>query len=97
MSQSVNSNENMYWNMIAATTQALSAAIAQVYSLEVRPADVSIEGSILANRVACNTQHLLKVESHIDKIIDPSNGSYYIENFTLLLAEKAWSLFTEKN
>jgi len=37
----------------------------------------------------------LKEESHFEKIVDPSAGSYYIENLTNSIAEQAWALFVE--
>ena len=36
---------------------------------------------------------MLKEESHFDKIVDPSAGSYYLENLTASIAEQAWKLF----
>jgi methylmalonyl-CoA mutase len=84
------SSADPYWNMISNTTQALSAAIAQVYSIEVRPTDNSEEKEIFSRRIARNVQHLLKMESHIDHIVDPSAGSYYIENYTAEIVKYAW-------
>ena len=45
--------------------------------------------------VITNQQLLLKEESHLDKIADPSAGSYYIESLTNSIAEQAWKLFLE--
>ena len=36
---------------------------------------------------------LIKEESHFDRIVDPSAGSYYIEHLTDALAQEAWKLF----
>jgi len=36
---------------------------------------------------------LLKEESYMDKVIDPSGGSYSIENLTEKVADHAWELF----
>jgi methylmalonyl-CoA mutase len=78
-------------NMIRATTQALSAAIGGVASLTVLPSDaMSGENTDFARRIARNVQHLLKMESYLDKVIDPAAGSYYIEHLTDALAEKTW-------
>ena len=38
---------------------------------------------------------LLKEESHLDKVIDPAGGSYYVETLTLSIAEQAWKLFLD--
>jgi methylmalonyl-CoA mutase len=76
-------------NMIRAATQAMSAVIAGVDRLTVQPA----EDTAFGRRIARNVQHLLKMESYLDRVIDPAAGSYYIEKLTDALAEKAWGLF----
>lgn len=79
-------SDNPHTNMIRATTQALSAAIGGVDRLALAPS-----GPTDFNRqVARNLQHILKMESHIDWVIDPAAGSYYLENLSLQLAERAW-------
>jgi methylmalonyl-CoA mutase len=82
-----------YWNLISNTTEALSAAVAQVYSIEVRPTDDSEDKLAFSRRIARNVQHLLKMESHIDHIIDPSSGSYYIEHYTAEIVKASWDKF----
>jgi methylmalonyl-CoA mutase len=82
-----------YWNMISNTTQALSAAIAQVYSIEVRPTDKSEDKLSFSRRIARNVQHLLKMESHIDHFIDPASGSYYVEHYTAEIVKASWKSF----
>ena len=39
------------------------------------------------------TNCCLKEESRFDKVIDPTAGSYYIENLTVATAKRAWELF----
>ena len=83
-------------NMLRGTTEAMSASLAGVHSLEVLPFDYAIrEPAEFGNRVAKNIQIILKEESHFDKIADPAAGSYYIENLTASIAEQAWKLFTQ--
>ncbi len=85
-----------YVNLLRTQTEAMSATIGSVNSLTVRPYDEAYETpSEFAERIALNQQLLLKEESHFDKIIDPSSGSYYIENLTASIAEQAWKLFLE--
>ncbi|RNC64606.1 methylmalonyl-CoA mutase small subunit [Proteiniphilum sp. X52] len=85
-----------YVNMLRTQTEAMSATIAAVDSLTVRPFDEAFETpTAFAERIALNQQLLLKEESHFDKITDPSSGSYYIETLTSALAEQAWKLFLE--
>ncbi len=85
-----------YVNMLRGTTEAMSAAIAGVHSLEVLPFDSCYTAAgEFSNRIARNTQILLKEESHLEQVVDPAGGSYYIETLTDLLSKKAWELFTE--
>ena len=83
-------------NMLRGTTEAMSATIAGVHSLEVVPFDASFESSTdFSRRIARNVQLLLKHESHFDQVSDPSGGSYYIETLTDSIATEAWKLFRE--
>ncbi len=82
--------------MLRGTTEAMSAAIAGVHSLEVTPFDYAFEAPTeFSMRIARNTELLLKHESHMDHVVDPAGGSYYIENLTKEIAEQAWALFRE--
>ncbi len=78
-------------NLLRTETEAMSAAIAGVDSLTVRPFDVTYKPSDdFSERIARNQQLLLKEESHFDKVTDPAAGSYYIENLTANIADQAW-------
>ena len=83
-----------YVNMLRGTTEAMSAAIAGVHSLEVLPFDYSFEAATeFSKRIARNSQLLLKHESHFDQVVDPAGGAYYIESLTTSIAKEAWALF----
>ena len=85
-----------YVNMLRGTTEAMSAAIGGVHSLEVTPFDRAFEAPTeFAKRIARNVELLLKHESHFDQVVDPAGGSYYIENLTQSIANEAWKLFLE--
>ena len=85
-----------YVNMLRGTTEAMSATIAGVYSLEVTPFDASFENPTeFSKRIARNVELLLKNESHFDQVVDPAGGSYYVENLTQSIAAEAWKLFLE--
>ena len=85
-----------YVNMLRGTTEAMSAAIGGVFSLEVVPFDSSYEQPTeFSKRIARNVELLLKHESHFDQVVDPAGGSYYIENLTQSIAAEAWKLFLE--
>ena len=58
-------------------------------------ASLKEEATSFTNRMTRNLQHLLKMESYLHRVIDPGAGSYYIEQLTEKLAEKAWTRFQE--
>ena len=85
-----------YVNMLRGTTEAMSASIAGVHSLEVTPFNKAYEDpNEFSMRIARNVELLLKHESHFDQVVDPAGGSYYIENLTDSIANEAWKLFRE--
>ena len=85
-----------YVNMLRGTTEAMSATIAGVHSLEVMPFDASFENPTeFSKRIARNVELLLKNESHFAQVVDPAGGSYYVENLTQSIAAEAWKLFLE--
>jgi methylmalonyl-CoA mutase len=85
-----------YVNMLRGTTETMSAVIGGTDSLTVRPYDAPFKlPDPFSNRLARNTQVMLKEESYLDKVIDPAAGSYYIEKLTAILIEGAWELFLQ--
>jgi len=83
-------------NLLRSQTEAMSAALAGVDSITVTPFDVPYQTpDEFSERIARNQQHLLKEESHLDKVTDPAGGSYYVETLTVSLAKEAWKLFLD--
>ncbi|MBQ9473427.1 MAG: methylmalonyl-CoA mutase small subunit [Bacteroidales bacterium] len=85
-----------YVNMLRTTTETMSAAIGGADSISTPPFDAAYrKADDFGQRIARNQQLLLKEESYMDKIVDPSAGSYYIENLTDSIAHHAWQLFLQ--
>ena len=85
-----------YVNVLRSTTEAMSAAIGMVDSMSVVPFDVAYEkAGESAERIARNIQIILQEEAYLNKIVDPSAGSYYIENLTDSLVTESWKQFLE--
>ena len=85
-----------YVNLLRTQTEAMSAALACVDSIVVTPFDAPYKKSDdFSERIARNQQILLKEESHLDKVVDPAGGSYYVEMLTKNLAESGWKLFLD--
>lgn len=84
-----------YTNMLRATTEAMSAVMGGCDDLTVFAYDSVLgeQNSELGERIARNVSILMREEAHLDKIIDPSAGAYYIENLTYQLSTEAWALF----
>lgn len=81
-------------NLLRSQTEAMSAALAGVDSITSVPFDAPYQTpDDFSERIARNQQFLLKEESHLDKVIDPAGGSYYVEHLTMAIAEQAWKLF----
>jgi methylmalonyl-CoA mutase len=77
-------------NMLKSTTTALSAILGGCDSLSIMPEDQS---NLLLNRIARNVSSILREESHLSHVADPTSGSYYIEYLTDQLAQQSWSKF----
>ena len=85
------SPKDVHSNMLSNTTQGMAGVIGGANVLSVLPHNQGLEAeSDLANRIARNVSNLLREESYLDKILDPSAGSYYIEQLTDKIAETAW-------
>ena len=81
-------------NLLRSQTETMSAALAGVHSIVVTPFDAAYETpDDFSERIARNQQLLLKEECHFDTVVDPSAGSYYIEELTTSLATEAWKIF----
>lgn len=85
-----------YVNLLRSQTEAMSAAVAGVDAITVTPFDKPYKTpDDFSERLARNQQLLLKEESHLDKVVDPAGGSYYVETLTVSIAKEAWKLFVE--
>ncbi len=85
-----------YVNMLRTTTEAFSAIVGGADSIHSNPFDESFNPSYnFSRRIARNTQIILKEESHLDQVIDPAGGSYFVEKLTDDIAHAAWKLFQQ--
>lgn len=83
-------------NMLRDTICCFAAAVGGADAITLAPFDAAIgPPDDFSRRVARNTQLLLRDESHLNHVIDPAGGSWFIEKLTDELAQKAWSLFQE--
>ncbi|MBN1299859.1 MAG: acyl-CoA mutase large subunit family protein [Melioribacteraceae bacterium] len=81
-------------NILRATTEALSAVVGGIDSLHTGSFDETYSvPDEFSRRIARNTQIILKEETHLDRLIDPAGGSYFVEKLTEELASNAWKEF----
>ncbi|AMO20024.2 methylmalonyl-CoA mutase [Flavobacterium columnare] len=85
------------FNNVARTAiEAAAAAFGGTQSLHTNALDEAIAlPTDFSARIARNTQIYLQEETKICKTVDPWAGSYYVENLTAEIAEKAWTLIEE--
>ena len=86
-----------YVNMLRSTTESMAAILGGADSLTVEPFDKHFrkQTGVFSERIARNTQLVLKEEAYFDKVADPAAGSWYIESLTSSLIDEAWKLFLE--
>lgn len=89
----MNTTSDPYQNMIKASTQTMSAAVAGANSIYVEPSKGIEKADAFSRRIALNIQHILQSESYLNKISDPAAGAFYIESITKKIADKAWQQF----
>lgn len=81
-------------NMLRTTTECMSAILGGADSIANLPYDALYhKDNEFGDRITRNQLLILKNESYFDKVNNPADGSYYIENLTNQLAEKALALF----
>lgn len=85
-----------YTNMLRTATEDMSAAIAGCDAITVLAYDKHFrQPTDFSKRIARNSQLILREEAHLDKVVDPAAGSYYVENLTEEIGDEAWKLFQE--
>ena len=90
------SEQDTYNNIIRTTIEALAATLGGTQSLHTNSFDEAIGlPTAFSARIARNTQLILQNEAGITDTVDPLAGSYYVENLTAELIEKANALITE--
>jgi len=85
------------FNNVARTAiEAAAAVFGGTQSLHTNALDEAIAlPTDFSARIARNTQIFLQTETQITKTVDPWAGSYYVENLTNEIANKAWALIEE--
>jgi len=90
------SRRDPWVNILRQTTECFAAVTGGAEIITTLPYDSLLrEPEEPALRLALNTQTILREECHLDRITDPAGGSWYLEELSRLLSEKAWNYFRE--
>ena len=83
-----------YNNLVRSSLEGMAAVIGGADALAIQPHDLyCVDPNPDAWRLALNVQHLLHDEAHLDKVCDPSSGSWFIDQLTQKLVEQSWQQF----
>jgi len=83
-------------NMLRSTTECMSAILGGANAISNLAYDaIYHKDNEFGDRIARNQLLVLKKESYFDKVNNPADGAYYVEEITKQLAEKALILFKE--
>lgn len=83
-------------NMLRTTTECMSAILGGANAVANLAYDaIYHKDNEFGDRISRNQLLVLKHESYFDKVNNPSDGAYYIEELTHQLANKALTLFKE--
>ncbi|MHA3786572.1 methylmalonyl-CoA mutase subunit beta [Flavobacterium hauense] len=83
-------------NMLRTTTECMSAILGGANTVANLAYDALYhKDNEFGDRIARNQLLVLKHESYFDKVNNPADGAYYIEELTEQLAEKALALFKD--
>ncbi|CCQ73373.1 methylmalonyl-CoA mutase family protein [Magnetospira sp. QH-2] len=83
-------------NILRATATTFGAAVGGADSITALPMDEDFgQPGEFSLRVARNLQSVLREESSLGRVADPAAGSWYVEDLTSHLAEKAWAQFQD--
>ena len=95
-SQYNQTQNDIYVNLLRTTTEAFSAIVGGADSIYTSPFDETLGiPDEFSRRLARNTQIILGEESHLNAVIDPAGGSYYVEALTAEIAKQSWALIKE--
>jgi methylmalonyl-CoA mutase len=85
-----------YNNLLRATVEAFAGVLGGCESMQVGAFDEVIgPADDFTRRIARNTQLVLQKECHLDHVIDPAGGSWFVESLTADVAKRAWELFQQ--
>ena len=78
-------------NLLRGTAESFAAVVGGADAITTHGFDAAVgDSDAFGQRMARNTQHLLRHEANLHRVIDPAGGSWYVEAITESLAARAW-------
>jgi methylmalonyl-CoA mutase len=84
----LNAGFSPHGNMLKSTTAALAGICGGCNALTILPEN---EDDTNMNRVARNVSNILREESYLNKVADPTAGSFFIDRLTSDIFHQAWA------
>ncbi|MCG7346561.1 methylmalonyl-CoA mutase family protein [Sporosarcina sp. ACRSL] len=84
-----------YVNMLRAGNETFAAILGGADIIQAHPHNIVTGPNASSIRHSRNMQLVLKEETHVEKVLDPAGGSFFIETLTEELIEAAWKLFLD--
>ena len=95
-SRRVLTQRDPYVNLLRNTVCVFTAMAAGADWITSAPLDVMLGmPDEFSRRVARNIVLILQEEAHLYRVLDPAGGSWFLDQLTEQIAEKAWSVFQE--
>jgi methylmalonyl-CoA mutase len=93
-SRRVLTRRDSWVNLLRNTAACFAGVVGGADVVTTLPMDAAVGPSDeLSRHLSRNTQLILQDEVQLHRVIDPAGGSWFVENLTDQLAEKAWFLF----
>jgi methylmalonyl-CoA mutase len=94
VSKRVLAHRDPYVNLLRNTVACYAAGLGGAEAVTSVPFDAPIGlPDAFSRRIARNTVHLLQREAHLNQVVDPAGGSWFLDWLTDQVAEKAWGIF----
>lgn len=85
-----------YSNLLRDTLAGMAGVLGNCDSLYIHTFDETLGAATdFSKRMSRNQQLIFKEESYLDKVADVAAGSYYLEQLTAQLSQKAWDIFKQ--
>jgi methylmalonyl-CoA mutase len=96
ISKRVLTHRDPYVNLLRNTVGCFAAGVGGAEAVTSVPFDsVAALPDALSRRIARNTMLILQEEAHLNRVIDPPGGSWYLGWLTDQVADKAWGIFQQ--